>query len=85
MILRSIEPLHADPHFVRAFAAVVTRNEGKVCAVCGLGVMGHAPESKWLGYDRHDWAPRAASASDLARAKELTRAAYRSRGGATRA
>lgn len=79
MTLRPVLALQDQPGFVDAFTRVVAQSAGYVCAVCGLQRMGHAPESEWLGYASHEWTPRAASAADLARADELTSAAYRNR------
>jgi hypothetical protein len=36
-------------HLERAFSAVA----GKQCRVCGLGGVGHAPDTKRLGYEPH--------------------------------
>lgn len=58
-----------------AFAAV----RGQVCSACGLGGVGHAPESKWLGFDPHPFAGVPADSAMLARANELTSAAYQAR------
>lgn len=60
-------------------ARVVASSVGKVCAVCGLEQMGHGPESSWLGFDAHPFAPRDAMPDDLQRADELTHEAYAAR------
>lgn len=62
-----------------AVAGVVSHAAGSVCAVCGLKRMGHAPETEWLGYSRHDWSPVPATPDMIARANELTVTAYRLR------
>lgn len=41
------------PGMPEAIAAVVAESRNKVCALCGLGQMGHAPESSWLGFEKH--------------------------------
>lgn len=80
-VLKPLLPIESNPDFVRAFSNEVARNAGKVCTVCGLCQTGHAPESKWLGYAPHDWTPRAATATEIEQARELTRVAYRNRRG----
>jgi hypothetical protein len=59
----------------RAFQAVA----GKVCTVCGLGGVGHAPQSEWLGYAAHKFDGVPATPDQLAHADTLTIAAYRAR------
>lgn len=60
---------------IKVFSAI----EGQVCNVCGLGGVGHAPESRWLGYERHVFAGRPATRAELQRARELTSIAYSKR------
>lgn len=81
-ILRPLRPLEDLPGFADAFAAAVAEAAGHVCTVCGLERMGHAPESRWLGFERHAWDPRPATAAELEQARELTGRAYAARGSA---
>ena len=76
-ILRRILPLEDSPEFVAEFAALAA--ETTVCAVCGLGRMGHGPESYWLGREHHDYDPIPATPDMEARARRLTGDAYRAR------
>lgn len=78
-ILKEVRPMSADADFRNGFARVVADSAGKVCSVCGLGNMGHAPESRWLGYERHEWDGVPATREDLDRADKLTTQAYRQR------
>lgn len=75
-MLIELKPLSDNPEFVAAFSAVVSQSANMVCAVCGLGRMGHAPESAWLGYDKHEWQGTSADSAALERAGRLTSAAY---------
>lgn len=75
-MIRTLPP-SAHPTFVAAFAATIQGSAGQVCATCGLGRMGHTPESRWLGHAEHPWTPVPATASDLERANRLTSEAYR--------
>lgn len=79
MTLHKVTPLSDNPEFVEAFSSVVRDSLGHVCEVCGLERMGHAPESEWLGYERHAWAPVPADDAAIRRARDLTVAAYRAR------
>jgi len=74
-----IHPTTPPPAFVDAFADVVARSAGQVCAVCALQRMGHGPESSWLGYAPHEWRGVDTDAAGIARARELTVTAYRIR------
>ena len=76
-ILKSLTSIEDTPGMPEAIANVAARSAGSVCAVCGLGQMGHTPESQWLGYERHDWNATPATPAMLKRANELTSAAYR--------
>lgn len=78
-ILKPITPLQDQPQFVEAFSALVSASVGKVCAVCGLERMGHAPESSWLGFERHEWQPVPADSAMVENARRLTGEAYRMR------
>ena len=78
-ILRPILPLHDLADFPDAFARVVADSTDRVCRVCGLERMGHAPESGWLGHDPHPWTGVPATPEQVARARELTREAYAAR------
>lgn len=80
-ILRPMTPLHRHRPTVNAIAEVLSDADGMVCDVCGLELLGHHPESQWLGHDPHEWTPRVATAADLRRADELSRQAYRARPG----
>lgn len=75
-MLKPLTPLSDNPEFVAAFSAVVSQSANMVCAVCGLGRMGHGPELVWLGYKPHVWEGTPATADMLKRADELTSAAY---------
>lgn len=77
--MNPIVSLQDQPEFVKAFSRTVFRSAGKVCKVCGLERMGHAPESRWLGHDPHEWNPIAATDDMLARARALTATAYANR------
>ena len=50
--------------------------ERTVCEMCGLARMGHGPESRWLGWPKHGFAPIAADDAMLASAAAMTRLAY---------
>ena len=78
-ILTPLTSIEDTPGMPGAIANVVARSAGSVCAVCGLGRTGHAPESQWLGYERHGWNATPATPAMLKRANELTSAAYRAR------
>jgi hypothetical protein len=77
--LRLLVPLHEQPGMADAIANVIANGRGKVCSVCGLGQMGHGPQSGWLGFERHPWDAVPADDAALKRADELTVAAYRAR------
>ena len=77
--LKTITSIEDTPGMPDAIANVVARSAGSVCAACGLGQMGHTPESQWLGYERHAWDATPATSAMLKRADELTSAAYRAR------
>ena len=78
-ILKPFISLQDQPQFVEAFAAIVSESAGKVCAVCGLERMGHAPESRWLGYSTHGWRGVSTDADGITNARKLTTLAYQSR------
>lgn len=77
--LKRVMPLSDNPDFVAGFAHVLAEADGKVCQLCGLEALGHAPQSRWLGHERHDWTPVLASTEALKRADELGKLAYRKR------
>lgn len=58
-----------------AFAAV----SGRVCSVCGLDGVGHAPATAWLGYDKHPFDGIPADEVMLTAAAELSREATANR------
>lgn len=68
-----------NPAFAAAFVKVVADGRYSICEICGLGQLGHTPESSWLGYEPHPWQPVAATAAQLVRSGELTVEAYRAR------
>jgi hypothetical protein len=74
---RTVRSLAETPGFPEAFARAVSDAQGKVCAVCGLERMGHAPESSWLGYAAHSWDSIPATPDMIERAGRLTSLAYR--------
>lgn len=74
--MKRLIPLEDQPGMTEAIARVVEQAEGKVCRVCGLALMGHAPESSWLDYANHEWEGVEADADMVARARELTSLAY---------
>lgn len=78
-MLKPVLPLEETPGFAASFAAALARTAGKVCATCGLEALGHAPESRWLGYERHPWDGVPADDEQLARARQLSTQAYRNR------
>lgn len=61
------------------FVRILSANRGKVCATCGLEMLGHRPESTWLGFAPHPFDPVDASGEELIRAQQLTAEAYRRR------
>lgn len=65
-----------DADFSRAFAAHVAATHNLVCEVCGLGALGHKPESSWLGYDPHEFA---GVQGDHTEAEKLSRLAYQAK------
>ena len=77
--LKKVTPLSDNPEFVKAFTSIVADTNGKVCSVCGLGAMGHGPESQWLGYIGHSWDGVQATTEQLLRAEQLTVEAYANR------
>lgn len=78
----NMRPMHETPGFAEEFAAIVAGAAREVCAVCGLQILGHGPESQWLGHARHAWQPRPATAQDVDTARRLTGEAYRARANA---
>ena len=79
MSATSLKPLVAlqyQPHFIESFAKVVSDSRGKLCSVCGLERMGHAPESQWLGFEPHQWE---GVPGDVKRARALPSEAYQRR------
>lgn len=78
-ILRELRPLSENKDFVNAFSSHVSKHENNVCGVCGLQAMGHGPESRYLGYDRHDFTPVSAAPEMVEHARRLTGQAYRNR------
>ena len=62
-----------------AIGAVVMAGLGTVCETCGLEQFGHGPESQWLGYERHAYAPVKADSAMTGRARELSKVAYANR------
>lgn len=78
-ILKPLVPLEDTPGFADAFARAVSDNRNTVCEVCGLGNMGHAPESEWLGFGPHRYTPIRADRAMLEHAERLTSEAYRLR------
>ena len=78
-ILKPVIALQDRPQFVEAFSRIVSESFGMVCKVCGLERMGHAPESRWLGYAAHGWDGTPTDADGIANARKLTTLAYQSR------
>ena len=78
--LRRVLPIEDQPELVEAMAKYVDRNRATVCKVCGLQVMGHGPESAWLGYERHDYEATPASQRQIDYAAAKSSRAYRSSG-----
>lgn len=76
--LKRVQPIEDQPELVEAMAKYVDRNRATVCKVCGLQVMGHGPESAWLGYDRHDYEATPASQRQIDYAAAKSSRAYRS-------
>lgn len=79
MYLTEVRSIQDDTELVGMMADYVSKNENKVCSTCGLQVMGHYPQSQWLGYDAHEFAPKVASAEDIARSRELSSKSYQMR------
>ena len=79
MTLTQVRAIEDTPELVAGIVAYSTRMEDTVCGECALGVWGHGPESKYLGYARHDYAPVPATPEMTERAHELTGVAYRNR------
>lgn len=77
--LRPILPVHSNDDLLTELARVVADYEETVCDICGLQVMGHGPESIWLGYVGHAYMAVPATADVVQRAGELTLIAYRKR------
>ena len=77
--LKKVTPLSDNPAFVTAFTNIVADSNGKVCSVCGLGAMGHGPESQWLGYIGHSWYGVPATTEQLLNADKLSHEAYSNR------
>jgi len=69
----------AERDWHAALVRVIDAGRGHVCDVCGLEQIGHAPESRWLGYERHPWTPAKATPEQLERARALGYAAYAAR------
>jgi len=69
----------AEKEWHNALAQAFDNVRGKVCKVCGLGGVGHGPESKSLGYERHTFDGIPATPAMLERAEELSREALRLR------
>ena len=78
-MLQPVLPLESSPEFVEYFARAVADSLGMVCSVCGLERIGHAPESRWLGFDVHPWHGVETDNAGIAFARELTLIAYRAR------
>ena len=78
--LTRVLPIEDQPELVEAMAAHVNNNRATVCGVCGLQVMGHGPESAWLGYERHDYEATPASQQQINYAQAKTSRAYKSSG-----
>ncbi len=79
MALTKVLALQDQLGMPEAIGRVVTDSLGKVCSVCGLERMGHAPESQWLGYEYHNWQPVSATPAMVKRAHELSAQGYRER------
>lgn len=77
--MQLLRPLHEDQGFVNAFARHLDKHKNTVCSVCGLEVLGHGPESSWLGYEAHGYAPVSATPEQVQQARDLTSKAYRQR------
>lgn len=78
-MLKNMTPLEDQPGMSEAIGQVIGESTGQVCYVCGLGRLGHAPESSWLGYDPHPWSPIRVTRDGVERARYLTHLAYRMR------
>ena len=79
MILQEVKSIEEQPELVEMMASYVDRNSQTVCAVCGLQVLGHGPESEWLGYSKHDYTPKQATEVEVKYASAKSSRAYRSR------
>ena len=69
----------AETEWHEIVARVFERTRGTVCKICGLEYLGHVPESRWLGYERHDYEQQQATPAQLEQARELSAEAYRAR------
>lgn len=76
-MLTEVRPLHEDKELVKLMVKHVADHANTVCEVCGLGVMGHGPESQWLGYEKHDYTPIAADQEAIENSHRLTSKAYK--------
>lgn len=79
MTLTQVRAIEDTPELVKGIVAYSTRMKDKVCGVCALGVWGHGPESRYLGYDKHEFTPVAATPEMIEHAHTLTGVAYRNR------
>lgn len=67
----------AETDWHNTLANTFTALRGKVCSVCGLGGVGHSPETQWLGNEPHPFEGITATPEQLAHADKLTTDAYR--------
>lgn len=69
----------SEKEWHNSLAQAFSNVAGQVCRVCGLGGVGHGPESIWLGHDPHTFVGIAATAESPAQADKLTLLAYQKR------
>lgn len=77
--LHKVKSIEEQPELVKMMASYVSQNKNKVCGTCGLQVIGHSPESLWLGYSSHDFNAVVATEEQVQKAYELSCQAYRQR------
>lgn len=67
----------AETEWHNTLANAFTATRGTVCNVCGLGGVGHGPESGWLGFERHAYTPIQATPEQTKLADQLSSQAYK--------
>lgn len=77
--LKPLSTTESNQATSEAIAKVIAEDSARVCGICGMDLMGHRPQSRWLGHIEHEYSPIAATPTMIEQARELTSRAYAQR------